>query len=175
MPYWLLTLNKNMKIRSMDSSYIAESERWLAKLMPKIKPLLYQNGGPVIMVQVENEYGFLPALGHVECDYHYLSHLRDKFRSYLGNDIILFTTDGWSFIKCGKIDQVFSTVDFGSMVDPKKAFQNQRDRQEFGPFVNSEYYPGWINRWGMPYEKVETSAVAKTLDAILSLNASVSM
>ncbi len=159
----------------MDSSYIAEVERWLAKLMPMIKPFLYQNGGPVIMVQVENEYGFWPALGHVECDYHYMSHLRDKFRSYLGNDIILFTTDGWTFIKCGKIDQVFSTVDFGSMVDPIKAFQNQRDRQEFGPFVNSEYYPGWINRWGMPYEKVQSSALAKTLDVILSLNASVNM
>jgi len=93
----------------------------------------------------------------------------------LGNDIILFTTDGWEFVRCGKIDQVFSTVDFGSAVDRRKALQKQRDQQEFGPFVNSAYYPGWINRWGMPYEKVETKIVAETLDVILSLNASVNM
>jgi len=44
----------------MDQSYITEVDAWIKVLMPKIKPLLYQNGGPVIMVQVENEYGFWP-------------------------------------------------------------------------------------------------------------------
>jgi beta-galactosidase len=175
LPYWLLTVNKNMKIRTMEKTYLAEVEAWLKVLLPMIKPLLYQNGGPIIMVQIENEYGFWPALTHTDCDYQYMSHLRDTFRSYLGNETILFTTDGWEFVKCGKVDQVFSTVDFGSMVDPKKAFQKQRDQQASGPFVNSEYYPGWINRWGMPYEKVETKQVAETLDAILALNASVNI
>jgi beta-galactosidase len=76
-----------MKFRTNDKQYMAEVERWFAVLMPKLKPFLYQNGGPIITVQVENEYGWHPA-----CDHSYTSHLRDIFKSYLGSDTVLFTT-----------------------------------------------------------------------------------
>jgi len=175
LPYWLLNVNKHMKLRTMDPSYIGEITPWLNKLLPMIKPYLYNNGGPVIMVQIENEYGFWPEFTKIPCDYAYMAYLRDLFHKLLGNDTVLFTTDGWEFVNCGKTENVFSTVDFGSAVDPVAAFKKQRERQEFGPYVNSEYYPGWINRWEMPYEHVDTKQVADTLDKILALNASVNI
>jgi len=63
-------------------------------------------------VQVENEYGSYRA---VDCGHDYMSHLRDTFRQYLGNDVILFTTDGndYGLMQCGAIDGVYGTVDFG--------------------------------------------------------------
>jgi len=132
-----------MALRSSDPTYLYHVDRWYSKLLPLLKPLLYSNGGPVISVQVENEYG---GFG---CDQEYTTHLRDLFRKYLGNDVILFTTDNSVdyTIRCGKIDGVYSTVDFGPTDDPKHCFSLQRTYQEFGPLVNSEFYPGWLDHW----------------------------
>ncbi|CAH3191253.1 unnamed protein product, partial [Porites lobata] len=67
-------------------------------LLPKLKPLLYANGGPIIAVQVENEYG-----SYYTCDHEYMTHLQTLFEQYLGKDVILYTTDGSSdrMINCG--------------------------------------------------------------------------
>jgi beta-galactosidase len=159
-----------MKLRSSDVQYMAEVQRWLSVLMPKLKPMLYQNGGPIVMVQVENEYSFYPA-----CDHNYTNSLRDSFRSYLGNDIILFTTDGISNFNCSLIDKVFATIDFGTKVDPHLHFAKLREHQKTGPLVNSEFYPGWINKWESPYEHIETQKLADRLDELLAMNASVNM
>lgn len=173
LPYWLLRKNKDMKLRSSDSTYLKEVDDWFVNaLFPKIKPLLYENGGPVIMIQVENEYG-----SYAACDYAYTAHLRDLYRQEFGDSVIFFTTDGagTGFLKCGKIQDVYSTVDFGSGGDPSGSFQPMRLFQPSGPLVNSEFYPGWLDHWGDPHSTVDATRVATSLDAILKLNASVNM
>jgi len=137
-----------------------------------LKPLLYSNGGPIIMVQVENEYG-----SYFACDFQYTTFLRDLIRSHLGNDILLFTTDGAGdgYLKCGKISGVYATVDFGVGNDAVEAFAVQRRHEEHGPLVNSEFYPGWMDHWGQPHSKVNGIQVAQQLDKMLSMNASVNM
>lgn len=82
----------------------------MGKLLPMMKPYLYQNGGPIISVQVENEYGSYPA-----CDYNYMRHLVKLFRGHLGEDVVLFTTDGagLNYLKCGTLQNLYATVDFG--------------------------------------------------------------
>jgi len=161
-----------MKLRTTDPTYLSEVEKWFSLLLPKLVPMLYKNGGPIIMVQVENEYG-----SYYACDFAYTAHLRDLHHKYLGSDQLLFTTDGNgdNFLKCGKIDGVFSTVDFGSDEDPIKSFHIQRIHQEFGPSVNSEYYTGWIDHWEQPYTTANTSSVCEVLDIMLTINASVNM
>uniref|UniRef100_A0A804Q2I5 beta-galactosidase n=1 Tax=Zea mays TaxID=4577 RepID=A0A804Q2I5_MAIZE len=84
-PPWLLTIEPALKLRSSDSSYLSLVERWWGVLLLKVAPLLYNNGGPVIMVQIENEFG---SFGD---DKNYLHHLVQLARRYLGNDIILYT------------------------------------------------------------------------------------
>lgn len=61
-------------------------------LLPKVVPYLYKNGGPIITVQVENEYG-----SYYTCDREYQSQLKDLFRKYLGEDVVLFTTGEYFF------------------------------------------------------------------------------
>lgn len=171
-PPWLLTMNPNMRLRTNDSSYTGRVKIWFDQLFEKMKPLLYGNGGPIIMVQVENEYG-----SYFACDYDYTAWLRDLMKGYIGDAAVLYTTDGssTSFLKCGKIDGVYATVDFGAGTNPSYAFGVQKKYEPKGPSVNSEFYPGWLTHWGENFMRVDTKAVADTLDKILTLNASVSV
>ncbi|XP_068224951.1 beta-galactosidase-like [Palaemon carinicauda] len=173
LPYWLLRKNQDMRLRSSDPTFLKEVDDWFVNVMfPKVKPLLYKNGGPIIMMQVENEYGSYPA-----CDYAYTAHLRSLYQKAFGDSVLLFTTDGdgVGYLKCGKIQDIFSTVDFGPQADLEKAFGAMRLFQPHGPLVNSEYYPGWLDHWGEPHSTVDGEKVAQVLDDMLSLNASVNM
>lgn len=73
-----------------------------------MEPYLYGNGGPIIMVQVENEYGSFYA-----CDNNYKTFIRDETERYVKGKALLFTNDGPGQLRCGKIDGVFATLDFG--------------------------------------------------------------
>ncbi|XP_064489747.1 beta-galactosidase-like [Ornithodoros turicata] len=171
-PFWLMSNNTDIKLRTSSKSYLQYVDRYYSKLLPLLKPLLYSNGGPVIMLQVENEYGSYPA-----CDFKYTAHLRDVVRSYVGDDVILYSTDGDSdsLVKCGKNEGVYTTVDFGPATDVIEAYAVQRRHQLRGPLVNSEYYPGWLDVWGQPHVQVPSVLVALTLEAMLRRNASVNV
>ncbi|KAG8193653.1 hypothetical protein JTE90_024016 [Oedothorax gibbosus] len=171
LPYWLLRINPNMKLRTFDPTYIKYVDKWYSVLLPLIKPFLYVNGGPIITVQIENEYG------SIGCDAQYKSHLRDFFRKYLGNDVVLFTTDGsaTSALSCGKTDEVLSTVDFGAGANVTDIFEMLRWTQASGPLVNSEFYPGWLDHWGQPHANVSSNSIVKTLTEMLKANASVNV
>ncbi|CAN7940128.1 unnamed protein product, partial [Ixodes hexagonus] len=172
LPYWLLTQDSTIRLRSSDQRYLKYVDRYFDKLLPLLKPLLYSNGGPVLMLQVENEYG-----SYYECDFVYTAHLRDLMRRYLGPNVVLFTTDGNgdSFFKCGKNDGAYSTVDFAARENVTKSFAVQRRHQERGPLMNSEFYPGWLDHWGKNHSQVDAQTVAKTLREMLSMNASVNI
>ncbi|XP_076150769.1 beta-galactosidase isoform X2 [Alosa pseudoharengus] len=171
LPAWLLK-NKDIVLRSSDPDYIAAVDKWMGKLLPLIRPFLYQNGGPVITVQVENEYG-----SYFACDYNYLRHLTSLFRSHLGNEVVLFTTDGAgvSYLKCGAIEGLYATVDFGPGSNVTAAFSAQRYAEPHGPLVNSEFYTGWLDHWGEHHSVVSTAAIVKSLNEMLSFGANVNM
>ncbi|XP_034544344.1 beta-galactosidase [Notolabrus celidotus] len=171
LPAWLLD-KKDIVLRSLDPGYIAAVDTWMGKLLPMIKPFLYQNGGPIITVQVENEYG-----SYFACDYNYMRHLSKLFRSYLGDDVVLFTTDGAGvgFLKCGSIQGLYATVDFGPGGNVTAAFDAQRHAEPHGPLVNSEFYTGWLDHWGSRHSVVSSTRVTKSLNEILSMGANVNL
>ncbi|KAI5610085.1 beta-galactosidase isoform X1 [Silurus asotus] len=171
LPAWLLK-KKDIVLRTADPDYLAAVDKWMGKLLPMMKRHLYQNGGAIITVQVENEYG-----SYFACDFDYLRHLVKLFRSHLGDDVVLFSTDGagLGYLKCGALQGVYATVDFGPGGNVTKAFEAQRYAEPHGPLVNSEYYTGWLDHWGEPHSIVSTDAVVKTLEEILDLGANVNM
>uniref|UniRef100_A0A0V0GCY9 Beta-galactosidase n=1 Tax=Triatoma dimidiata TaxID=72491 RepID=A0A0V0GCY9_TRIDM len=169
-PAWLLTINPNMKLRTSDPSHTFFIARWFKHLMGKLQPWLYGNGGPIIMVQVENEYGSYPVN-----DPNYLLWLRDLYRNYIGNAAILFTTDGPSrnFVRRGKIPGILSTIDFGpTKTDMDRMYRPMRQVQPKGPLVNSEFYVGWLSYWGEPFRRTEIQPIVETLDKMLNQNIS---
>lgn len=72
-------------------------------------PYLYENGGPIIMVQVENEYGV-----RIDCSKDFRNWMRDETDKYVKDKAVLFTNDikDEAYMKCGKIDNVLATTDF---------------------------------------------------------------
>ncbi|XP_032813234.1 beta-galactosidase-like [Petromyzon marinus] len=171
LPSWLLQ-KPTIALRTSDPDYMAAVERWMGVLLPKLKPFLYQNGGPIITVQVENEYG-----SYYACDYNYLRALAALFSGHLGEETVLFTTDGagTSYLKCGTLQNIYATVDFGPGANLTQAFGAQRTCEKTGPLVNSEFYTGWLDNWRHPHATVSKEAVAKTLDEMLAMNANVNM
>ncbi|NXS82889.1 BGAL galactosidase, partial [Erpornis zantholeuca] len=176
LPAWLLE-KKSIVLRSSDSDYLEAVERWMSVLLPKMRPYLYQNGGPIIMVQVENEYG-----SYFACDYNYLRFLLKLFRLYLGDEVVLFTTDGASqfHLKCGALQGLYATqLNFyffpfvGGNVTA--AFLAQRSSEPKGPLVNSEFYTGWLDHWGHRHSVVPAQTIAKTLNEILARGANVNL
>lgn len=172
LPYWLPAACPGIVYRTKDPCYLNHIASWYSILLPKLVPLLYENGGPIIIAQVENEYG-----SYWTVDDFYLVWLRDLIRKYLGPSLVLVTVDGDQdrLVQNGLIDQVYPTVDFGPLDNVRQAFQVQRHFAPNGPLVNMEFYPGWFDVWGEPHRTVEVGGVAQTLDKMLAMNASVNM
>ncbi|XP_061547776.1 beta-galactosidase-1-like protein [Phycodurus eques] len=171
LPAWLLQRN-NIVLRSADKDFLQAVTNWFAVLLPKMKPWLYINGGNIISIQVENEYG-----SYYACDYNYMRHLRTLLRYYLGKDPVLFTTDGNTDkeMTCGTLQGLYATVDFGTGDNITEAFNRQRQFEPVGPLVNSEYYTGWLDHWGDEHATVDTQKVSKELAEMLSMGANVNM
>uniref|UniRef100_A0A3P9NW18 Galactosidase, beta 1-like n=1 Tax=Poecilia reticulata TaxID=8081 RepID=A0A3P9NW18_POERE len=171
LPAWLLQ-KPNIILRSADADYLEAVSSWLAVLLPKIKPWLYINGGNIITVQVENEYG-----SYFACDYNYMRHLRTLFRFFLGEEVVLFTTDGNTDkeMTCGSLDGLYATVDFGTDTNITVAFKRQRRFEPQGPLVNSEFYTGWLDHWGDQHAMVGAQKVSRVLEEMLTMGASVNM
>uniref|UniRef100_A0A3B4BHP4 Uncharacterized protein n=1 Tax=Periophthalmus magnuspinnatus TaxID=409849 RepID=A0A3B4BHP4_9GOBI len=125
---------------SSTSDYLSAVDRWMGKLLPMIKPYLYENGGPIITVQVENEYG-----SYFACDFDYLRHLTGLFREHLGQTVVLFTTDG------GSVDDLHDAVQTSNPYLLISCWKRQIPAHTFvfvSFQVNSEFYTGWLDHWG---------------------------
>lgn len=110
LPYWLFTKYPEIKVRTSDANYLAEVRIWYEQLFAKVTPYLYGQGGNIIMVQVENEYGVFAA-----CDNNYMEWLRDETKKYVNDDALLFTVDiPNERFGCGVVSGVFATTDFGA-------------------------------------------------------------
>ena len=103
--------------------------------------------------------------------------LRDLLRRHLGNDTLLFSVDNYNYdmMRCSQVAGVYQTVDFGPGKHYSLAFAHMRKMEPRGPFVNTEYYPGWYDVWGQPHHTVNSTVVAEDLDAMLQMGANVNM
>uniref|UniRef100_A0A0K0EEQ4 Glyco_hydro_35 domain-containing protein n=1 Tax=Strongyloides stercoralis TaxID=6248 RepID=A0A0K0EEQ4_STRER len=175
LPWWL-TKDKTIKLRSSDKKYLNAVGKWWNILMNKIKPQLYKNGGNILMIQIENEYGSFSA-----CDKEYLRYLRDVTWKILGKDVVLYTTDGASdgMVKCGSVEGVLPTVDFGVVKNKSKMieyFEVQKKYSNGGPLVNSEFYSGWFTGWGQrKWDFPSTKSILKTMTWMWNYNSSFSI
>lgn len=173
LPSWLLEFEPSVKLRSSEEQYIAQVRNWWEILLPMVAPKLFSAGGPVIMVQIENEYGSYGS------DKLYLQLLQIQARLHLGDDVILYTTDGAATENLGKgslpENGVFAAIDFATGSDPAAAFalQKRYNRQGMSPPLSAEFYTGWLTHWGEKLAQTDAKSTAEALDDILRLNASV--
>jgi len=172
LPYWLANKYPGIQVRTSDSDYIREVTKWYSVLMPLFEDHWYGNGGNIIMVQVENEYGAFKA-----CDQEYKEFLRDETFKYTGNNSVLFTTDRPidDELECGFIYDVFATTDFGiaNFSEVQAHFAKLREVQPTGPLVNSEFYTGWLTHWQESNARRAAEDLAQTLKYMLLMKVNV--
>ncbi|KAL7019661.1 hypothetical protein ACKWTF_011198 [Chironomus riparius] len=169
-PYWLLNKYPQIQLRTDDADYKLEVAKWYAVLMTRMQKFLYGNGGPIIMVQVENEYGSFYA-----CDEKYKVWLRDETFKYTQGQAVLFSNDGPGMLRCGKIPDVFASLDFGAGDDKTidSFWKTLRKFQKKGPLMNAEYYPGWLTHWQEDMQRVPTEPIVTSLEKMIKDGASV--
>ncbi|MFE7598655.1 beta-galactosidase [Streptomyces sp. NPDC057494] len=165
LPSWLLA-DEDIELRSRDPRYLRAVDGYLESLLTTVGPYLSTRGGPVIAVQLENEYG---AYGD---DSGYLADLAEMLRRH-GVDVPLFTCDQPSDLKRGGLDGVLRTVNFGSRVDAGLAAL--RTQQPEGPLMCSEFWIGWFDRWGGTHVTRSAEDAAADLDRLLAAGASVNL
>ncbi|WP_455616917.1 glycoside hydrolase family 35 protein [Eisenbergiella sp.] len=162
LPAWLLAQG-DMALRTSDERYLRHVRAYYDKLMPLLAPLQIDHGGPVIMLQVENEYG---SFGN---DKKYLESLRDMMRAG-GITMPLFASDGpdHNMLSNTKIDGVFPTANFGS--GTKRAFSLLEEYTDGGPCMCTEFWIGWFDAWhDEAHHKGNTEAAVKELEELLKL------
>jgi beta-galactosidase len=165
LPYWLLKF-PGIKIRTQDPRYLEACKKYLLEVGKQLAPLQITHGGPIIMVQVENEYG---SYGK---DQQYISVLRDDLK-LAGFDVPFFTCDGPSDLKSAFRDDIFSAVNFGG--SPEKNIRFLRDVRPQGPLMVSEFYPGWFDSWGKPHHTGDTASLVRDIGWMLDHDVSFSL
>ncbi|WP_226577740.1 glycoside hydrolase family 35 protein [Halobacillus litoralis] len=163
LPSWLLK-DKDIVLRSSDPAYLSHIESYYEELLPKFVPFLYQNGGPVIAMQIENEYG---AYGN---DQDYLSFFKDQYEKH-GLHTFLFTSDGPDFINQGSLPDVTTTLNFGSKVD--QAFHELESFKPGSPKMVAEFWIGWFDYWTGEHHTREASDAAAVFKELMEKGISV--
>ena len=167
LPAWLFT-DPTIGVRSSEPGYLAAVDTFMDRLLPIVVERQITHGGPVILFQIENEYG---AYGS---DKVYLQHLVDVAKR-AGVEVPLFTCDQpfGTMIEDGSLPGLHKTATFGSRADERLGFL--RERQPAGPLMCAEFWNGWFDNWGTHHHTTDAAASASELDALLSAGASVNI
>lgn len=166
MPSWLLH-DPNMTVRtSKYKPYLDHVELYFHQLLPHLVKYGYRNGGPIIAFQIENEYG------NYDHDDDYLNFLVGLYKRH-GIEELLLTSDPISpeRLERGSLPGLLATVNFNKY--PLQALERLRKFQPNRPLMVMEFWPGWFDTWGQPHRTMPVVEFIKTVDVILSMNASI--
>ncbi len=161
LPWWIQA-DENIEIRCSNKAYIKYFDRYLDRLFDEIRPLLCTNGGNIIMLQCENEYGYYGD------DRKYLQYLKEGYIKR-GIDVPLFTSDGTeeNHILDGSIDGCLSTLNFGSRVEEN--FKAHDILYPDSPKMCMEMWNGWFDAWGDDkHHTTSAEDYAKSVDDMLT-------
>jgi len=165
LPWWLLK-NPDIKLRTSDPAFMGPATAYFKEVGRVLAPLQVTHGGPILMTQVENEYG---SYGK---DTDYMGTLRQALIN-AGFDVPLFACNPANAIRNGLRPDLFQAVNFGH--DPQKAFKTLRTFQATGPLMNGEFYPGWFDSWGDPHHTGNTGQYLGDLEYMLKNDMSFSI
>jgi beta-galactosidase len=167
LPAWLFQ-RPGTGIRSSEPTYLAAVAEYYEQLAPLLVPRQIDRGGPVILVQVENEYG---AYGQ---DKDYLKALVELNRK-IGVSVPLITVDQPldDMLENGSLPELHKTGSFGSRVPER--MRTLRRHQPTGPLMCAEFWNGWFDSWGFHHHTTPVAETAGSLDELLERGGSVNI
>lgn len=149
LPAWLLA-EDGMRLRGCYLPFLMHVSDYYEELFKILVPLQITNGGPVIIMQVENEYGYYGD------DTQYMIEIK-KLMQENGTTVPLVTSDGpWGdALACGSVEGALPTANFGSKAEEQ--FRVLEHYSDGGPLMIMEFWVGWFDNWGV--EKHQTTDV----------------
>lgn len=164
LPAWLLQ-DKNMRLRCNYEPYLDAVKGFYKELLGRIVKYQATNGGPIIAMQVENEYG---SYGN---DKEYLMAV-EQIMLDCGVNVLLFTSDGptnW-MLSGGTLPHIYKVLNFGS--NERGAFKALEGIQDNAPKMCGEFWCGWFDHWGGIHHKRKSNSVVKVVNEFIKLDAS---
>ena len=168
LPWWLLK-KKDIRLRERDPYFMERVKIFEEKVGEQLKGLTIQNGGPIIMIQVENEYG---SYGE---DKPYVSEIRDCLRSIYGKELSLFQCDWSSNFEKNGLDDLTWTMNFGTGANINDQFRRLGELRPNAPKMCSEFWSGWFDKWGARHETRPAKDMVEGMDEMLSKGISFSL
>lgn len=168
LPWWLLQ-KKDIRLREADPYFMQRVDKFQKAVAEQVGDLTVANGGPVIMVQVENEYGSYGT------DKPYVAAIRDMLRRNFGDDVTMFQCD-WSsnFLNNG-LDDLIWTMNFGTGANIDQQFAELKKVRPDSPLMCSEFWSGWFDKWGANHETRPAADMIAGIDEMLSKGISFSL
>jgi beta-galactosidase len=158
-PWWLQN-DKNIEIRTDNPAFLKQCGLYIQQLANQIKPLEINNGGPIILVQVENEFGsYVEQRKDISLAQHqsYSNRIKEMILN-AGITSKLFTSDASYLLQKGSVSGALPTANGEhDIANLKKSVNLTHNNQ--GPYMVAEYYPGWLDHWAEPFPKVSTEKV----------------
>ncbi len=168
LPWWLLK-KKDIRLRENDPYFLERVKIFETEVGKQLSSLTIQNGGPIIMVQVENEYG---SYGE---DKVYVSKIRDIIREVGFKDVTLFQCDWSSNFTLNGLDDLVWTMNFGTGANIDQQFKKLKELRPTSPLMCSEFWSGWFDKWGGKHETRSAHDMVAGLNEMLSKNISFSL
>ena len=166
LPAWILKYEK-MPLRCYDEVFLSKVERYYNELLSRVRPYLASNGGNIIMLQVENEYG---SYGN---DKDYLRAIKNIYEKN-GMDCMFFTSDGpnMTMLSGGTLDDCLSVANFGSKPEERLAILKEFRPDE--PAMCGEYWCGWFDHWFEEHHTRSAEEIAADFEGFFKIGASFS-
>lgn len=168
LPWWLLK-NKDVKLRSLDPYYMERVAIFMKEVGRQIGDLQISQGGNVLMVQVENEFGSYGT------DKPYVSAIRDIVRESGFTDVPLFQCDWSSNFTNNALEDLLWTVNFGTGADIDSQFAKLKELRPNTPLMCSEFWSGWFDHWGRKHETRDSKVMVQGLRDMLDRHISFSL
>ncbi|MGL4851913.1 MAG: beta-galactosidase [Phocaeicola sp.] len=168
LPWWLLK-KKEIKVRDNDPYYMERVEIFEAQVANQLKDLTIENGGPIIMVQVENEFGaYATNKPHVTA-------IRDILRKVGFDKVTLFQCDWSSNFMNNGLDDLVWTINFGTGANIEQQFKKLSEVRPHAPLMCSEFWSGWFDRWGSQHETRNSATMIQGMKEMLDKGISFSL
>lgn len=167
LPWWLLK-KKDIRLREDDPYFLERVAIFEKEVANQVAGLTIQKGGPIIMVQVENEYG---SYGESK---EYVAKIRDIVRGNFG-DVTLFQCDWASNFQLNALDDLVWTMNFGTGANIDEQFAPLKEVRPDSPLMCSEFWSGWFDKWGANHETRAADDMIAGIDEMLSKGISFSL
>ena len=166
-PWWLQNI-EGMEIRRDNEQFLKHTKLYLERLYKEVGHLQCTNGGPIIMVQCENEFGsYVSQRQDIPLEEHraYNAKIKQQLAD-VGFNVPLFTSDGSWLFEGGSTPGALPTANGESNIENLKKVVNEYHGGQ-GPYMVAEFYPGWLSHWAEPFPQVSASEIARQTEDYL--------